>query len=970
MQAQRVLLVVVLTGGALLVALAVVLVLWEGGPTMTTGPAPTAAGESRAAQARSHDGAELGPGAATQGAAQREELAQDPGEALRNAGPSQASVSSRITGRVETARAEPLQGATIELSLVSMAAWRAASDALLTTTSDSRGGFTLNVSPDAWGTLTVTCRGFMPSTIWGVQAGEQVVCVLEPGGRVEGLVLDAESELPIEGARVATRVGTARLSVETGEDGRFSLDGVPPNPLVLSALALGYERGELRTAGSYLGGSYPAGSNPGAPAQAAELRLEPGQALFGVVRDDLSGVPVEAAEVFYTLGDPGVPFLRQPPKGSVRLERKTDAAGRFQFERLGLRDASLRVEATGYAPRELRGAPLIDGSAGLEVRLEPAVTVSGVVRKPDLEPAMGAEVFLATSFETRFTTGADGAFSFGGLAPGDRLQVVAQHPEFAPANTELFRAGELSGPLELVLEVPAAIAGLVIDGSGKPAADTRVHLVMVFGASAPGVMASRASAPAEMAPAGRGTLGSEPAPVQVTDAAGRFSFCGLVAGRFVLLARSQRVLGEPLEVEVVAGETTDVTLTVASAGAISGRVVDSAGQAVAGVRVEAVEQREGSSLAGMGNVTEPRGPDARELVRRLAARFRTTATTDSEGAFVVMGLERDATVRLRFQRPGYAPASLQAVAGATGLLQVLEPLVRFEGRVVDATTRRPIPSFTVEYRNNTSPETRDLPEERRFRGGSTMRGGSDFASADGSFVLDRLTPGSYRLRARSPDHRDGEWVVIVVGREPVTGPQVTLALEPVAVVKGVVLDHRGRPANQVPVYLTGQARDGRAAGAAADERTRPERWVRTESTRSDRLGQYRFRELRPGSYELGVGDPQAPAVGPFPIDVEEGRLVSRELRLPPLAHLEVWVGDQAGKAQERASVRLRTEKGVSGPGTARTDGAGRARFENLLPGSYRLSAYGRDGRSDEITISISGAGSYEQRLYLKEGPRR
>jgi hypothetical protein len=214
----------------------------------------------------------------------------------------------------------------------------------------------------------------------------------------------------------------------------------------------------------------------------------------GTVIDEAGGGPVEGAEIrLRALDEPEARgFVARMVSREGRASRTaTDAAGRFEFIRLRGAEYELtvrppRVGATpGDAAKKTRFAPppsrtiRVDErrvERGIEVRLSPALSLSGVVKDEGGGPVKGARVGVRPQqgeggpFERVWTDDA-GHFEIGGLPPGVYV-ATATSREYAGASVrdvKVERGVERSGGIEIRLSKGVKVGVRVVGPDGAPA---------------------------------------------------------------------------------------------------------------------------------------------------------------------------------------------------------------------------------------------------------------------------------------------------------------------------------------------------------------------------------------------------------------------------------------------------------------------------------------------------------------------
>ncbi|TDJ68490.1 MAG: hypothetical protein E2O39_13200, partial [Planctomycetota bacterium] len=261
-----------------------------------------------------------------------------------------------------------------------------------------------------------------------------------PFGSVAGVVLDAQTREPVQGAYVslkpAGRAGpTGLFAMMIERDGRASsyLTG-PGGSFIFDFLQAGeYELNVFPPTRGEHEGRY-AAAEPLAltlaedeELEGVEVALEPALVLSGVVRNAL-GDPLEAATLY-------VRFQDDLQRG--RVSAWTDEEGRFDVPTLAPGTYIVTAAAAGYAKRTLRDVVVAEGETDeLEITLEEGLEVEVRVFAFDGTPVAGATARLIRAgddaqeqlldvtrafrsfFAGKATTDADGRLELGNYAPG------------------------------------------------------------------------------------------------------------------------------------------------------------------------------------------------------------------------------------------------------------------------------------------------------------------------------------------------------------------------------------------------------------------------------------------------------------------------------------------------------------------------------------------------------------------------
>lgn len=543
------------------------------------------------------------------------------------------------------------------------------------------------------------------------------------------------------------------------------------------------------------------------------------------------------------------------------VEARTDRDGLTRWERGG----ALIVGGGAYARIERR---LHDD---LELLLPPARDLVGTVESLEGAPLAGARVELValddegmpdeTLAPRTIETDVNGRFELVDLTPTP-LRVRASALGHAPTVIDLDADAH---EVELVLEPAAALFGLVFGVDGEPAESATVRLV-----------GSGVWPPREV----------------LTDGDGAFSFDDVPPGIYELSARrggdvARPRRGLPFGVGVApsaaeGGAPSAVELHLLPGRALTGRVIDEAGEGVGEATLSLTEE-----VVGL-------------VPRELEAR--------ADGSFTIEGLSADA-VWITARAPGHVGASVRATFPGPVEI-VLARGATLRGRVTDA-LGHPIANATVRFLG-TATGAPPPSSELRASGGlgvtagpvppipiDAVLGPGETSSplvasavvvtdADGAFVLEGVPPGLGEVQA---EH--GERASARTGALRLSAGEVRDAIELVlpdgGVIEGRVVDARGFPRGGVPIELS----------------TEREPWSRRVIASPD--GTFRM----PGVLGVGVLTARPldlPAVRER-VEVRDGATVPVTLVVETsLATVALRVFDGRGFPIEGATLSLRSER--------------------------------------------------------------
>lgn len=697
----------------------------------------------------------------------------------------------------------------------------------------------------------------------------------------------------------------------------------------------------------------------------------------------------------------------------VELRRKvepvattgTDAAGRFAF--VGVREGRWYVDvlAPYHVSETAETARVVASGSGGPVELwtRAGGRVLGVVLLPDGRPAAGAELMLstgATSFLQASQTGElalleqragdDGTFEFPAVPPHGDYELSAVGAGFAVTHRLglAVKAGEDTF-VELATNLGATITGRVLSRPTGAAEDVElVALPTLEGAQVGAVPRGlrHLKFVKQILAHSNGT----------TDAEGRYVLRNVPEGEVDVLAMAvDHVPGKGPLVRVGAGGAHVAPDFALERGPkVRGRVLDTAGKPLAGVRVmwTLVDFR-----ALMGEVT---------LAPLMAAGMREFEfpLTDAEGRFVAGAFPGEPPYHLRFYRPGFQEQSFRWDPATHG--DEIEVVLRrggaLAGQVVDAGTGTPVTRFSA----STPDRVEELADEpSRW---NPFAAGRELESEDGTFRLESLEPGKVGVVFSAEGYIDTPLSAEV--REGETTDVGAITLTRGAVIAGRVLDTSGAPVPGAQVTTDGRiARtfrrlDGnrmaaeRAAGMPEDvqrdlrrrERRRqggdtpPLGMLRhfaslglagdaIEVTKAD--GSYELAGLEAGAHDVIVfhRDFVATSAGPFELAAGE-RKEGVDLVLAEGGGLYGTVSDRHGRPVAQATV-IAASPGMFGAGGSKgglhqssTDDKGAYELRHMQGGGYFLVVT----RGDEALSPMSFLGTLNLGLVSvpNEGKRR
>lgn len=582
-------------------------------------------------------------------------------------------------------------------------------------------------------------------------------------------------------------------------------------------------------------------------------------------------------------------------------ESRTAADGRFDF---GVQPAT-RYELGAYVPGRVATVKRVDlrdprlNSENIVVVLEPCVVgIYGQVVDASGGPIAHAQLLAQGVVGTE--SDAKGSFDICLDAldntPDERRLVV---------RASGYGTVELIAPVvgrvrrDFMLSPEATISGRIVTASGRPAAMANVRVSWDEAAPPPG---------SEWPAAGHA----------VSDADGRFELAGLAAGRLRIQGFARGAGSTSTTIEVAAGASKEVFLTLSERGVLRGRVL-SEGRPVAGVSV--FDRAELPTYQARGQIT-----------------FAINeAVSQADGTFVLDGLS---VGKLSLGTSPYrvrTPATVDIAAGEQSVDLEVEQL----GMLVGTVRRKgkPIPHTLV-----------------RASGMKWVNTRSTETDEAGRYVLDGLDSDHYRMWAHSSGAGAFTYLDKLLKIEPGTRTEVDLELRYGARISGSVVDANGGPVPGAFVKFQHTKRDDMglcttdAVGHFGCTGMTGEGAYRAEVSGS---------EASPKPYDF-VGTP------PPPIFLRDGDAYVDNVRLVVDARtltIKGIVVDRAG--QPVPDARMLANAGDSpwaSVPTSVTDLRGRFELRDLSPGLYAVQALGVDG--SKTLIDGVAAGSADVRVVL------
>ncbi len=545
--------------------------------------------------------------------------------------------------------------------------------------------------------------------------------------RLEGIVID-EDEHPVAGAIVSLNSNPSRTKT-SGQDGTFLFEKLVGRMYTLTAR-------EDNAVGGPVIHRLTASSDPVA------IRVRQGATLDVVVVASDDGQPIDGATVGLY--------------GNHEIDGTTDRKGVASLRGVSSGGHVLYANAPGFArQRELVNVPDTPGaSLSQRIALRRGAQVVGRVLDPSGNPVAGAQVIphnTATAFVPMnprldsVKTDAQGRFVIPSVGAGT-FRFVARHREHPPSSTEPL---ELDGEnprsdIVIVMEMGGVLAGRALTPEGAPVPWARIRVGPDPNESAGGSDGARRRS-------------------VVAEEDGSFRIVGVAREKLVAIATSETATSDLVAVDLrLEREQLDLELRLDVDGAISGVVVDGAGEPIAEAQVMAVPDFF-------------KGAD----IRQLQVRGPAFQMTDGGGRFALRGLP-EGEYRLTASRTRIAPA--QGVGAV-------------EAKVGDSDVRIELPAEgslkgKLELSNGKTPEFASVSVG--------LKAGAP--AGEGKFHVDGLRPGSYDVVFRGPQFAEHivKDVEVVSAKTEDMG---TITLPLGRAVSGRVVDANGAPVEGAQVVV-------------------------------------------------------------------------------------------------------------------------------------------------------------------------
>ncbi|SFE27343.1 Carboxypeptidase regulatory-like domain-containing protein [Paenibacillus catalpae] len=713
-------------------------------------------------------------------------------------------VAGVLTGMITDATTGlPLAGASIRV-------FTAEGITLQTTSTAADGSYTIpSLAPGSY-SIVIAEEGYAGQTIGAMidaaSATTLNASLQQLAGAVTGRVTDSNTGAPIEDAIIRVFLNNIIVvRVASLEDGTYDIGNLAPGNYFVTIRADGYG-----------GQSFSVTVNPGQTTTENFILFPNPGSLTGVVTDT-SGNPIAGAIISLNVNVAGGGLLL------TRFVSQTD--GRYIVENLLPLQYLVTASAVPYQSTFQSVAVLADTQSTLDFVLNPNPgTISGTIVDTNGVPVAGAGVVIkmqsgnGVSIASIFSD-TNGHFQVSSLAPSI-YTVLASATDFQTASATISVQSDVTSPITLVLlPDPGSIAGQIVDAASGAVilgiavtvtdsnnfliasliADTKsgfqfdglppgsytvaVHALNYKGEVLGAIVQSNSITPVNFAlEPNPGTLVGEVTPaiggalIQLfnnnnilissvfTQPDGSFTFIGEKVGSYNVTAIAMGYSSQVAGATILAGQTTDVTLTLSpNPGQISGIVVDTAGNPISTAVVKVLNSNE--SVRGIG----PAQGNGSYVIDAIPVGPKTVIASAPNFSNQVKGA---------FVDPG---------ENVNGVNFVLTPDPgTISGQITDQATGLIIPGASIEIRLNEA---------------SGLSVASATTTPFGNYQINGLQPGTYTVIAKANNYATG---TVGTSVESNGSSIANIALDPLfGAINGLITDTVGNPigANDTKIKL-------------------------------------------------------------------------------------------------------------------------------------------------------------------------
>lgn len=434
-----------------------------------------------------------------------------------------------------------------------------------------------------------------------------------------------------------------------------------------------------------------------------------------------------------------------------------------------------------------------------------------------------------------------------------------------------------------------------------------------------------------------------------SDQNGRFVISGIPAGEYELEASRRGFLDFKLPIgKLEDGDVREgLAIELDEGGWVSGVVKWADGRAASGayVRAEEVTPEEAGRFNFEFNMddTQRVGPDGAFRISGLADGLVNVFATAKGGSRLDDEDEESNAKRGASKGVRWRAQALNVEPGAK-LELILQPGLGLEGRIVDD-RGEPVKEFWV--------SAMEVLEERRgLPLGFEDAVSTKFETEDGSFLLEGLKPGRWKIGARARGHTSASAPDTDV---PLDSEPLVITLQRTSSLSGVVVDPRGERVAKAEIRVDVDQRD---LFTMTDV---------NRSTTANSKGEFKLRSAPSGTIKLSARHAQFARSQPLELNVAPGAsLEGLRLTLTAGGRLKGKIHDARLVGDATWRVRI---SGVEGQGShsARSDARGEFEIERIAPGEYSVQANRSDGDDEDAGGAVATRSELNAKVTIRDG---
>jgi len=838
-----------------------------------------------------------------------------------------------ICGKVKDEDGNPITDAEIHLissipesiqSIVPMG------DFMDSTVSNSGGQFRFTTPAEGYFLIKALKTGFAPYHLDQVLPGDDLDITMNKGVELTGQVMESKTEILLEGAWVRVSDRNFSSLSTTDKTGAFSFSNLSHGKVDIDVFCKNYDI--YRTSSLYIKKE---------EENFIKVELKEGADIEGVVLDFATEKPIANAKVSYVVGFKENNDIRE----IFREEQATDTQGVFRFEKLSRKGYRLHVQADGYSsvtrnPVNRKGKP----EFSIKVILKKDGALSGRVFDPDGLPLKSAEIRVTQKdlFEKKeITCKSDdsGFFLLSPIAAGN-ISVLASHSDFSPVviNKIALEPGETVEKIEIYLAQSSTIKGLVIGSDKSPIKGARIVLDGIKP-----ILSKK----------------FDIYPLAYSGSDGSFQIKNIPEGEYTIAASFDNKRSPAIDITLQPEEEFEITICLDNGLSITGSVYDCFGEPLDDVLITSyaydpnipaerpsnIKKSLKKRINGMGKkerkkIVSRNLPRWNEFGLREPTRYRGSSRSSEDGTFVLNGfLQEDAAV-LKFSKYGFNQKVIEDIDPSSKKLIVeLNPMCQIEGRIIESSTLLPITSFSVSINK---PDKSPL-KAKSFKTNSRKH---LFKSDDGAFLVENIIPGIYTIHVEAKHYQVSDPLKLNISPDyPIHYVEILMELS--GMLRGRVLSGNNSPIGGVTVTIAPSSsaikNTNKASSAkkkkGAKNKTKPKPSIAllkgSKKIKTDKQGNFSFKDLKPASYTVYIGNIANPLVKPVPINIRKGKSANKSFIVNDLGSVKFSIIDDSGFSV-KSDITLNGGVGQIHR-QASTDKLGSLKIDNLPPGKYKVT---------------------------------